>query len=462
MTALLGYVVVLGGLLVAAVWLVRRSERRLGAGPDAHAAPTQLGTDVTAEITAYLDRMTGELALPAADVAEVRAELADHLQDSIASLEAEGLDRDRAIREALGRLGPAADLGRQLRMAHQSTKRLLAGVGGGVFAGGGGFVLGYLGGIMLALFAALALALATPPLAAVGLRLPDITSGDHSGNAINSIFLAVATAIAAGAATRYAVRTSASLSRRTPRSVAAFWAVGGGLGFGWWAIFGMRGAQSWPSVAIELCVPVVAAVAAFARIERSMPHVGRWALVVGLVAVVGSGLVFAVAGSVSSSVINTIGQQPDLHLDSVAPAAPTAWLPEDANFGGGWGSDWSSGGTQVSLELDPNLGAPAIAAILANWRDVRFEAWHALPIVMPGLPAGIDTRYSSPTEVQSASLSDTSFEAVFHLERFRNSGSWWIVLTAVGPDGHRYRLESGMGGDARFNGSAWDWLTAPQ
>ena len=272
----------------------------------------------------------------------------------------------------------------------------------------------------------------------------------------------MATAIAAGAATRYAVRTSASLSRRTPRSVAAFWAVGGGLGFGWWAIFGMRGAQSWPSVAIELCVPVVAAVAAFARIERSMPHVGRWALVVGLVAVVGSGLVFAVAGSVSSSVINTIGQQPDLHLDSVAPAAPTAWLPEDANFGGGWGSDWSSGGTQVSLELDPNLGAPAIAAILANWRDVRFEAWHALPIVMPGLPAGIDTRYSSPIEVQSASLSDTSFEAVFHLERFRNSGSWWIVLTAVGPDGHRYRLESGMGGDARFNGSAWDWLTAPQ
>jgi len=460
--ALLGYVVVLGALLIAAVWLVRRSERRLGAGPDAHAAPTQLATDVTSEITAYLDRMTGELALPAADVAEVRAELADHLQDSIASLEAEGLDRDSAIREALGRLGPAAELGRQLRMAHQSKRRLLAGVGGGVFAGGGGFVLGYLGGIMLALFAALALALATPLLAAVGLRLPDITSGDHSGNAVNSIFLAVATAIAAGAATRYAVRTSASLSRRTPRSVSVFWAVGGGLGFGWWAIFGMRGAQSWPSVAIELCVPLVAVVAAFVRIERSMPHVGRWALFVGLVAVVGSGLLFAVAGSVSSSVINTIGEQPDLHLDSVAPAAPAAWFPEDVNFGGGWGSDSASGGTQVSLELNPDLGGPAIAAILANWREVRFEAWHALPMDMPGLLAGIDTRYSSPIEVQSASLSDTSFEAVFHLERFRDSGSWWIVLTAVGPDGHRYRLESGMGGDARFNGSAWDWLTAPQ
>ena len=462
MIALLGYVVVLGALLIAAVWLVRRSERRLGAGPDAHAAPTQLATDVTSEITAYLDRMTGELALPAADVAEVRAELADHLQDSIASLEAEGLDRDSAIREALGRLGPAAELGRQLRMAHQSKRRLLAGVGGGVFAGGGGFVLGYLGGIMLALFAALALALATPLLAAVGLRLPDITSGDHSGNAVNSIFLAVATAIAAGAATRYAVRTSASLSRRTPRSVSVFWAVGGGLGFGWWAIFGMRGAQSWPSVAIELCVPLVAVVAAFVRIERSMPHVGRWALFVGLVAVVGSGLLFAVAGSVSSSVINTIGEQPDLHLDSVAPAAPAAWFPEDVNFGGGWGSDSASGGTQVSLELNPDLGGPAIAAILANWREVRFEAWHALPMDMPGLLAGIDTRYSSPIEVQSASLSDTSFEAVFHLERFRDSGSWWIVLTAVGPDGHRYRLESGMGGDARFNGSAWDWLTAPQ
>jgi len=32
----------------------------------------------------------------------------------------------------------------------------------------------------------------------------------------------------------------------------------------------------------------------------------------------------------------------------------------------------------------------------------------------------------------------------------------------VGPDGHRYRMGDGRGGQSNFNGSAWDWLTAPQ
>ena len=118
-----------GAFLIAAVTLVRRSEGRLGTGPDESDSPVTTGQAGADEISAYLDRMTTELRLPAADVAEVRAELADHLHDSIASLEAEGFEPERAIREALGRLGPPAALGRQLRAAHQSTRRLLAGAG---------------------------------------------------------------------------------------------------------------------------------------------------------------------------------------------------------------------------------------------------------------------------------------------------------------------------------------------
>jgi hypothetical protein len=51
---------------------------------------------------------------------------------------------------------------------------------------------------------------------------------------------------------------------------------------------------------------------------------------------------------------------------------------------------------------------------------------------------------------------------VFHFERLRDASPWWVVLTAVGPDGHRYLLDGGQGGSSDFNGSAWDWLTAPQ
>jgi hypothetical protein len=188
-----------------------------------------------------------------------------------------------------------------------------------------------------------------------------------------------------------------------------------------------------------------------------MPHVGRWALIVGLSAV--AVMVLALGLLVGVSTVGGPGtpqvaefQMSDLHLDSVAPMAPTTWLPEGTLTGGGWGSDPASGGTSV----DDTIARP-----LSNWTDVRFEAWHALPMDEPG-PGGIDTRYSAPFAVQSAVLSGNDLTAVFHFERLRDAGWWWVVLTAVGPDGHRYRLDNGGGGESYFSGSAWDWLTAPQ
>jgi hypothetical protein len=460
-----------GALLIAAVALVRRSERRLGDGSDEYGTPVtprQTGDD---EIAAYLDRMTTELRLPAADVAEVRAELVGHVRDSIASLEAQGFEPERAIREALGRLGPPAELGRQLRAAHQSTRRLLAGAGGGVFAAGGGFVLGYLGGIVLALLGFPAVSAVVALLAVVGVRLPDITSQD-GGNTINSLLYATALALAAATGTRYAVRTSAGLSRRAPRTVAIFWAAAGALVFGWLAIFGMRGPQSWPGVALELCIPLVAIASAFVRIERPMPHVGRWAVIVAALSVVLISLSLVAVSGLSTSrgaapslvVCSEPDQstscQPDLHFDTVAPMAPPAWLPEGIVTGGGWGSDPASGGTRVDGTVGSNPAMP-IAQFRKNWHEIRFEAWHALPMDEPG-PGGIDTRYSAPLAIQPAVLSGNSLSAVFHFERLRDAGEWWLSLTAVGPDGHRYRIADGGGGNSSFNGSAWDWLTAPQ
>jgi len=68
--------------------------------------------------------MTAELRLPAADVAEVRAELVDHLRTrSFAG--AKG-SRRRGPSARPWAAGAPAELGRQLRVAHQSTRRLLA------------------------------------------------------------------------------------------------------------------------------------------------------------------------------------------------------------------------------------------------------------------------------------------------------------------------------------------------
>jgi hypothetical protein len=459
-------------LVIGVLALMRRSERRLGPGPGAPSAPSTPGAGGTTDpVAAYIDRMSGELALPAADVADVRAELADHLNDSIATLEAEGMDRESAIREALGRLGPAAELGRQIHAAHQSTRRLLAGAGGGVFAAGGGFALGYLAGGFMVSALIIGLAAVTGVLAAVGLHLPDLLNDSH-GLGGNAMIVVLATAIAAYAATRYAVRTSASVSHRTPRTVAAVWAVVGGLGFGWWALFGLHGYQTWYIVAAELLIPVAAVAGAFWRIERGLPQAGRAVLAMGLVAFIVLPLgLFAVAGapsiSVSSTGEATSFQMSDLHLDTVAPMAPTKWLPEAEIISGDYAVDYASGLTVVTasriggpMQSTPDATLP-IQPLLSNWRDIRFEAWHAIPIEQEG-PGGIDTHYTSPFAVQPATLQGDSLNASFLFQKYRNAGSWWVVLTAVGPDGHRYRLDIGGGTSTDFSGTAWEWLTAPQ
>ncbi len=451
-----------GAFLIAAIWLVRRSERRLSAEPGDPYAPIAPGPDVEGPISVYLERMTGALALPAGDVAEVRAELIDHLQDSIATLEAEGFEREAAIREALGRLGPPAELGRQLRAAHQSTRRLLAGAGGGVFAAGGGFVLGYLGGAALALLLALVLATVAAVLTLVGVHLPDITSSS-SGYATNSLMLSFILAVAAAFATRYAVRTSAGLSRRAPRTVAVFWAAAAVLGFGWYALFGIRGQQSWLGVASEVFIPLAAVAGAFVRIERPMPHVGRWAIVCSAISV---GVLVLGLAAVSGSSVSGTGQvhesQPaDLHLDTVAPAAPAAWLPTDDYVVIGQDGGQASATHVDAQVISPSSGALPLAPALINWRDLRFEAWHGQPMQESGA-IGIDTHYTGALTVQPAVLQGKSLQADFHFERMRDARSLWVVLTGVGPDGSRYRLGDGSGNWTKFYGSAWDWLTAPQ
>jgi hypothetical protein len=471
--SVLGIASLFGGiaLVVAVAMLMRRSERRLGSGSGGPHLPTAPGGGTLDPISGYLDRMTGELALPAADVDEVRAELLDHILDSVASLVAEGMDRETAIREALGRLGPAAELGRQLRAAHQSTRRLLAGAGGGVFAAGGGFFFGYIVGGFMVTAVAVGLAAIGTALGAVGLHLPGLLQ-DPTGQAFNRILIGFTGAIAAGAATRYAARTTASVSHRTPRSVAPVWAVAGGIGFAWWALFGLIGYQNWATIAAETCIPVAAVAGAFWRVDRALPKMGRKVLAAALIAfiVVPLGL-FAVGGSGSVSV-SSVGeatpyQISDLHLDTVAPMAPSKWLSQSTPFETALdGNVRLVDGYELDayLRSDPTQAAavPALATVLANWRDLRFEAWHALPMDQPG-PGGIDTRYSSPFETRPAVLDGETLHARFDFERLRDAATWWVVLTGVGPDGARYRLdEYGMGGSADFSGSAWDWLTAPQ
>jgi hypothetical protein len=451
-------------LAIGAVLVVRRSERRLGGLQGNRdwldSAPNATQADA---VTEYLDRMTSTLSLPAADVAEVRAELDDHIGDSIESLQAEGLDREKAIRESLARLGSPDELGRQIRVAHQSTRRLLAGAGGGVFAASGGFVVGWVGGMALAYGLLILGALCFGLLTLAGVGLPDLSSSQTG--LINSLMLAGAFMFAATQATRFAVRASAGISRRAPRSIAIFWALTSAAGFGWWAIFGLRGPMSWPGVIAFLCVPVVAYAAAFVRIERPMPHVGRNAIAAGLgglvIVMLSLGLLLGVTVHTSSGSLAPLNTGPaqEVSRGNLPPDAPEAWNPDRTINGGGVRSD-ASGGELYSAITDQQLPV-SMATALLNWHDLRFEAWHWLEPREPDYAFGVDTRYSSPAIVLPAEIHPTWLQAVFHFERVRDPGPWEVMLTGVGPDGRRYTIADCGGGNSAFNGSVWDWLTAP-
>jgi hypothetical protein len=293
------------GLIALALALVRRGELHLGPGqrPD---DPIVQQPDGAESIDVYLDRMATEMRLPAGDTADIRAELLDHLADSIAALEAEGFDHQAAIREALGRLGPPVELGRQLRAAHQTTSRLFAGAGGGVLAAGGGFLLGYIGAAAAGLLVIFVLALAASLLSRVGVPMPNLSTPDGSSIG-NGLFLAFVLAVAAAVSMRFAVRVSAGLGRRSPRGAAVLWAVAGVIVFGTWVIFGIRGEQSWVGAAAAPAVPIAAAFGALFRIDRPMPHVGRWAPVIAISAILilelGFGLVSSVGVTSSSATV---------------------------------------------------------------------------------------------------------------------------------------------------------------
>ncbi|HEX7491801.1 MAG TPA: permease prefix domain 1-containing protein [Candidatus Limnocylindrales bacterium] len=454
-------------LPVGAIKLVRRSERRLNwqpnddGRPDSEASPTQ-----PHEVSAYLDRLTSTLSLPAADAAEVRAELADHIADSIESLEAEGLDREKAIRESLARLGSPTELGDQIRAAHQSTRRLLAGAGGGIFAAGGGFVIGYFTGFAIAIGVFLLGAACVGLLSLAGVRLFILEENQNS--LINSLLIPTAFIFAAAYATRYAVRVCAGLSRRAPRSVAVFWASTSAIVFGIWAIFGLSGPMSWPAVVAYLCVPIVAFTAAFFRIERPLLHVSRNAVLAGiggfLIVILGAGLLFAATGSAESgnTTLTTIAiahtQGPT--RGSLPPDAPAEWVPQGSIMGGGVRMA-DTGGDLYSAITDQQAPV-SMATALTNWHDLRFEAWHWIVSSGPNDAFGADTRYSSPAVTLPAEVHPTWIQAIFHLDHLRDQGPWEVILTGIGPDGQRYEIaDCGGGMNTQFHGSVWDWITAP-
>lgn len=447
--ALIGLIVAFVWAIGGAAWLDRRSARKEAL---ANAAAQRIGAPLPPDAEGFLATLDGRLDLPVEICSEIHDELSDHLEDSIASLEAEGLDRERATREALARLGRPEELARQLRRAHQTTRRLLAGAGGGVFSAGVGVVQGYVFGF--AGFILVLIALSTVLKPALDFVTGNLLHLDpeETGPAFAAVFGPVLAWVPAFVAGRRAVQACARASHRTVRQVGWWWAAAGVLVIGYVVLFRLTVQQNWLVVPAELAIPVAFAAGALMKTGSKLPRIGvrTQVTVFGalLLVTLGAGA-FATFSVGEGRSWGSSGAE-NLAYDRVAPEWPDARLSSDGVIMG-----------QPVIDLSWQVDDPAV---LAGFRDLRFEVWRAENL--PDAPDWVgvfvpDTRYSVPFATEPAVVDKGTLQFRFATSHVRNS-RWLVFLTGVGSDGVRYRLAYPLSLTTVFSGTAWDWLTAAE
>lgn len=427
---------------VAIDWLAARMR-----GDERPRPETPHPLDLPPRVAGYLETLDHGLDLPADVRSEIGLEIACHLEDSIASLEAEGLDAERATGEALARLGRPEELARQLRRAHQTTRRLLAGAAGGVFSAGVGVVQGYVVATFSAIMVLLAAAVAGAVAQRAGLSI-SLNLSDPGGGTIFGCLLAW---VAAFVAAHRAVRASAERSRRPVRQLGRGWAIAGGAVLLFLVLFVVDMGQSWLAVPFELGVPLAFAAGALVWTERTAPRLPlRAVIALGTVVLIAPVLLLA-AATTQAGGWSFSYTEASLRLDHVAPAWLTSGAPVASGSTIGYGP---TADVRWTLQ-DPN--------VLARFHDLRAEVWRGSPF--PGRPAGssfaiVDTSYASPYVSYPVTFAGDTADTRIDVGHSRTT-SWWVVLVGIGPDGHRYRLGAGDF-ESQFSGTLMDWLTASQ
>jgi hypothetical protein len=407
---------------------------------------------VADERTSYLDQLSDRLRLPEPWASDVRAEVASHLDDAIDEGRAAGLDEVAATDEALARLGPPDELADGLRAAHQTRRRLVAGIAGGAAAAVGRGIVGTAFGWMLALalgIGAATLAAAIGRVTGARLDAPSLASATWEG-------LIGALALTAGAfvAGRAAVRATMARSRRRTRSIAIGWSVAGSVALAAWLLFVFRATLDGLVVAAELLVPPAFVLGATVGAKRSGPRHGRLILlaiaVTSLVGLVGG--LLAVGGPIGFQ-LEAVGGGSYASMDEL-------WAAEGFDPLGRPAPD-SMQGVLGDRSLGQSDGVATMsatvtdAAALRGWTGLALEAWRREPATMAILPGETGPFASAPAQFEGNQI-----RASVRVDNVRGVDTYAAVLVGVGPDGVRYVLAGPDGLQTHFVGTITDWLTA--
>ncbi len=324
----------------------------------------------------YLDEVAARLELPEPYASDVRHELADHLADATDALIAQGRAPEDAERESLARLGPPAVLADELRRAHQTRRRLLAGAAGGVWSavghGIGGTILG-LGAVWMTLYLILIAGSVVTHVLNVNLdlRLDDTIPSESW----NTTLIAAGLAIGAFLGGRRAVQATAAKSLRPVRALGRWWALGGAAVLSVWVLFVLQMALSWPAVIAELLIPLAFAAGATIKTDRPGPRIRSRHILLVFVGgfVLPTLLAFGLGAQTTGGGHETAYGSADdmwraMRFDVVGRRPPDE--VQQAFGGGGW-----AGSAGV---VTPTVSVASTVA-LAGWHDFRFEAWRRDP-----------------------------------------------------------------------------------
>jgi hypothetical protein len=397
----------------------------------------------------FLQRVADRLPFDQAERIEILRELAVHLSDSSARLEAEGLTRDAAERAAIERLGPPDVLADALTAARRSPRRLLAAAGAGTYAALGGAVYGYFLGLLAVIAGSIVtVVLAASPLHAFG--------GSWGGILGTTTITLIAIAVGLYAAGHQLTATAAARSGYRPREVRWLTSVLGGLLVLAYALIGWRGTLDWPNAVVLLSLPLWFVTGAWRASVKPFPsHPWRLGVfvIVLLVIPVALALGMGSAGTTSGG-----GSFRPAGVERVARSQPESIAAAMAESGGPLGRGLV---TMYAVMNDPT--------VLDGWHDLRVEAWRGIrtDAEFPGDwtldPSARQWIASGPASVEMEPFgADTRvrLEGSVSIDRYPSVTLAWLAITGVGPDGNRYILHGLSFITTTFNGTGLDWLTA--
>jgi uncharacterized membrane protein len=382
-------------------------------------------------VEAYLERLTGSMALPHPERRAAAEEIAAHIDEAMADMECRGLPADVAERRALQHLGPPERLADDLTAARRQGSHALAAVGTAlrisIVTGLQSFLFAWAVIFIVSISASLAVAGLTRLLGTAILQADwtPVTA---------SLFPAVAACAVAYGIGRTILAPVAVAARRPAAQVRLPLAVAGVIITSWIALTVVVAPYHLAAALLMTSAPAWFLLGLSRHRARPAPVLSSRVLIFTLaVFAVGIGLAFVVGGSSSDfTSMESEAIDPNVEYARIGPFVdledpPLGFIEHDGSMG-------QPGPGPVHIERS----AVAPPGFLDAWRDVRLEIWPGTP----GLPNGpvLGPEATEPLASGAMTSDGRRLTGTVEFVPRPDREHYYVATTGTDPDGVRMQL----------------------